>query len=133
MKAYISISYGNRKIMEGELQSIKETLLKFKIRPFAFVDEFTFAPTEETQMMNQAMRSIDDCDFLIAETSDKAIGIGVEVGYAKAKNKPVIYLRNKNAEHSTTVSGISDFRIVYKDVNELKHLLGNILSGSFRK
>ena len=78
-------------------------------------------------MMQQAMLSINDCDLLIAETSDKGIGIGVEVGYAKAKEKPVIYMRNKSAEHSTTVSGISDFQVVYKDVTELKQLLSDAI------
>lgn len=71
-------------------------------------------------MMQQAMKDIDSCDLLIAETSDKVIVIGIEVGYARAKGKPVIYVRHHNAEHSTTISGISDFQIIYinpKDLN----------------
>lgn len=79
-------------------------------------------------MMQQAMASIDDCDLLIAETSEKAIGIGIEVGYAIAKGKQVIYIRNKNAEHSTTVSGTSDFQIVYDDANDLEQQLNSVLN-----
>lgn len=74
-------------------------------------------------MMNQAIRDIDNCDILIAETSDKGIGIGIEVGYAKAKNKPIIYIRSAKAEHSTTVSGISDYQIIYADIGDLKNKL----------
>lgn len=129
MKAYISISYSKRKSIEAELDSIKETLKTFNIEPFVFVDQFKFTPKQEKEMMQQAMLSIDDCDLVIAETSDKAIGIGIEVGYAKAKRKSVIYMRNKNAEHSTTVSGISDFQIVYTDIKDLKEQLSLILSG----
>jgi 2'-deoxynucleoside 5'-phosphate N-hydrolase len=40
-------------------------------------------------MMRQAFAAIDKNDLLIAETTDKAIGIGIEVGYAKAKGKPI--------------------------------------------
>ena len=80
-------------------------------------------------MMQQAMRDIDHCDVLIAETSHKGIGIGIEVGYAKAKGKPVIYLRHQDAEHSTTVSGISDFQIAYSDTNDLQKQLCGILKG----
>ena len=128
MKAYISISYHKRKGMEAEVHAIKEILLNHKIKPFVFVDEFEFRSEKESEMMQQAMRSIDDSDLLIAETSDKGIGIGIEVGYAKAKGKTVIYLRNKNAEHSTTISGMSDFQIAYIDINDLKDQLAVILS-----
>ena len=79
-------------------------------------------------MMKQVMADIDNCDILIAETSDKAIGIGVEAGYAKAKDKTVIYLRQKDTEHSTTVSGISDFQIIYLDTNDIKNQLADILN-----
>ncbi|MEO5581154.1 MAG: nucleoside 2-deoxyribosyltransferase [Saprospiraceae bacterium] len=74
------------------------------------------------------MNDIDHCDILIAETSNKGIGIGVEVGYAKAKGKPVIYIRQKDAEHSTTVSGISDFQMIYSDSNNLKNQLTDIIN-----
>ena len=127
MKAYISISYNERGSMNDVISGIKETLLGKRIEPFVFVDEFKFNSEQEKEMMQQAMRSIGSSDLLIAEVSDKGIGIGIEVGYAKAKGKLVIYLRNKNAEHSTTVSGISDFSVVYDDVPELKLLLNEIL------
>jgi nucleoside 2-deoxyribosyltransferase len=128
MKAYISISYNKRQELDNELQLIIKTLKEFYIKPFVFVDTFKFSSDQEKQMMQQAILSIDDCDLLIAETSDKAIGIGIEVGYAKAKGKPVIYLRNRNKEHSTTVSGISNFQIVYIDIKDLKEQLTFVLS-----
>jgi len=78
-------------------------------------------------MMKQAMKEIDSCDLLIAETSEKGIGIGVEVGYAKARDKPIIYVRKKEAEHSTTVSGISDFQIIYSNIDDLKLQLSDII------
>ena len=113
--------------MDNELTAVTEILRLFNIESFVFVDLFRLSQNEEMEMMKQAMKSIDECDLLIAETSDKAIGIGVEVGYAKAKNKPVIYLRNKTAEHSTTVSCISDFKVIYADVMDLKESLIGII------
>lgn len=65
------------------------------------------------------MSDIKSCDILIAEVTKKGIGIGIEVGYAKAMGKPVFYLRDAEAEHSTTVSGISDYRVIYVDENDL--------------
>jgi 2'-deoxynucleoside 5'-phosphate N-hydrolase len=125
MTAYISVSFSKRKLIDEELSAIINTLHQHKIEPFIFVDNYEFDLTQEREMMQQAMAGIDSCDILIAEVSDKAIGIGIEVGYAKAKSKPVIYLRKKEAERSTTVSGISDVQIVYNDVNDLqKQLVG---------
>ena len=128
-KAYISISYNKRQELNGELQSIIDTLKAFHIKPFVFVDTFKFTSEQEKEMMQQAISAIDDCDLLIAERSHKAIGIGIEVGYAKAKGKRVIYMRNRNTEHSTTVSGISDSQIIYKDEVDLKQQLSGVLYG----
>ena len=129
MTAYISISYSKRQLLNDELNSVFETLKEFHIKPFVFVDDFKFSSDQEKEMMQQAILSIDVCDLVIAETSDKAIGIGIEVGYAKAKGKPVIYMRNTKAEHSTTVSGISDFQVIYADVKDIRDQLSAILPG----
>jgi len=123
MKAYISVSFRNRRSVDKELTAIAGTLNEHDIASFIFVDNYKFEATHEQQMMQQAMNDIDKCDILIAETSDKAIGIGVEAGYAKAKGKTIIYVRQINAEHSTTVSGISDFQIVYDNTSDLKRQL----------
>lgn len=132
MKAYISISYQHRQSSEEIIAAIKQTLAQFNILPFVFVDQYNFPLNEEKEMMEQAVKDIEDCDLFIAETSKKAIGIGVEAGYAKAKNKPVIYLRNQTAEHSTTVAGISDFQVIYKDEAALKKLLAEVLQKVFK-
>jgi nucleoside 2-deoxyribosyltransferase len=128
MKAYIALSYHKREELKNELTIIKETLLRFEIEPFIFIEKYDFKQNQEQQMMNQAMQDIDSCDILIAETSEKGIGIGIEVGFAKAKKKPIIYARLRNAEHSTTVSGISDFQIIYDSGSDLQaQLEKNIL------
>ncbi len=128
MQAYIAISFSKRKFLQKELDAIIDALKTCSILPFVFVDNFSFSPGMENEMMQQAFAAIDKSDLLIAETSDKAIGIGVEVGYAKAKNKPILYLRNENAEHSTTISGASDFKIIYCDANDLKKQLTGIIT-----
>ena len=127
MKAYISVSFNRRQALDKELKAIKAVLTKLGVDPFVFVDNYNFDITQEQKMMKQATADIDKCDILIAETSDKAIGIGIEVGYAKAKMKPVIYLRHKTADHSTTVSGISDFQIIYKNIPDLQEQLENTI------
>jgi len=120
MTAYISVSFKKRAQLDMELDSLIRVLNEFRIVPFLFVDHYQFNPEQEQIMMQQAMKDIEQCSMLIAETSEKAIGIGIEAGYAKAKGKPVIYIRRSTASHSTTMSGISDFQIIYTDVNDLE-------------
>ncbi len=127
MTAYIAISYSQRNELAEELTVIKEVLVASGINPFVFIERFQFDPSQEKEMMQEAMQKIDAADLLIAETSDKAIGIGIEAGYAKAKGKPVIYIRNKKAEHSTTLSGISDQQVIYENSIDLKEKLQMIL------
>jgi nucleoside 2-deoxyribosyltransferase len=87
------------------------------------VDQYSFKAEEEKQMMQRAMEAINQSHWLIALASEKAIGIGIEAGYAKGKGKPVIYIRHIEAEHSTTLSGISDHQIIYVDLQDLAQKL----------
>ena len=127
MQAYISISFSKRKELEKEVQVLKNALETFGISGFVFVDEYQFSANEETEMMQKAMEDVEKSAILIAEVSEKGIGIGIEVGYAKAKNIPVIYVRNSSSEHSTTVSGIADFKIIYENVIDLEEKLEKII------
>ena len=127
MQAYISISFSKRKELEKEVQVLKNALQTFGISGFVFVDEYQFSANEEKEMMQKAMEDIEKSAILIAEVSEKGIGIGIEVGYAKARNIPVIYVRNSRSEHSTTVSGIADFKIIYENEIDLEEQLDEIL------
>lgn len=128
MTAYISLSYSKRKSADLVINAIAETLRELGIMPVIFVDLYKFDISKEKEMMQQAMVDINACDFLIAEVSEKAIGVGVEAGYAKGIGKPVIYVRRKDAEHSTTVAGISDYQVVFENVKDLQSQLLSVIN-----
>jgi len=123
MKAYIAIPYQGRNEIREELDTITSILNQCGVSPFVFADQYSFKAEEEKQMMQQAMEAINQSDWLIAFASEKAIGIGIEAGFAKGKGKPVIYIRHIEAEHSTTLSGISDHQIIYVDLHDLAQKL----------
>ena len=58
------------------------------------MDKYDFIVQQEKEMMKTAFAEIDTCDLVVVELTKKAIGVGVEVGYAKAKNKPIIFVFN---------------------------------------
>lgn len=120
MRAYIALSYSHRHLLEKEISQVSLVLKKAGFEVFVFVDNYQFQKEEEKDMMQAACREIDNSHLLVAETSYKEIGIGIEIGYAKGRGMPVIYLRKEAAEHSTTASGISDCQVVYSDLNKLE-------------
>lgn len=113
--AYFGISKSNREYFDKEINHLKKCLTKHAIELLVFVDNYDFKLGQEKEMMQIAFEEIDKSDFLIVELTKKAIGVGVEVGYAFAKRKPIIYIKRKSAKHSTTVDGCSNFIIEYED------------------
>lgn len=113
--AYFGISKSNRVHFDKEINQLKKCLVKHSIELLVFVDKYNFKLGQEKEMMTTAFEEIDSSSFLIAELTKKAIGVGVEVGYAIAKQIPIIYIKRKDANHSTTVEGCSDYSIEYEN------------------
>jgi formyltetrahydrofolate synthetase len=113
MKAYISISYQRRRSLNTAITAIMSVLEEHHVESFVFVDHYKFEEAHEEEMMRTALAELEQCDLLIAETSHKGIGIG--------------YLRHKEAEHSTTLSGASDYRVIYKNTDDLQRQLEMII------
>lgn len=126
-KAYLAISYSNRKLFDKEVQGLIELCKTNEIELLSFVDKYNFKENEEKEMMETAFFEIDKSDFLIAELTTKSIGVGIEIGYASAKGKPIIYLRKKDSEYSTTASGSSTYHIEYENETDLKELMKTLL------
>lgn len=118
-RAYLAVSLNHRPHLESIIHTLQTSLKKYAIELFVFVDHYHFNLDDEVKMMQTAMMEIDRSDILIAEVSVKAIGVGLEAGYAAAKEKPVWYLRNKTSSHSSTVSGIATERIFYQNEQDL--------------
>jgi nucleoside 2-deoxyribosyltransferase len=118
-KVYLAISYSNRKKFDKEVDSLKEFFFNKEIDLLVFVDNYNFKPNEEQLMMQTAFKEIDSCDLLIAELTTKSIGVGIEIGYAFAKQIPIIYLHKENAEYSTTASGSANHNIMYHNETDL--------------
>lgn len=126
-KAYLAISYSNRKLFDNEVNCLIKVCKNNKVKLLSFVDKYNFKENEENEMMKTAFREIDESDFLIAELTTKSIGVGIEIGYAYAKQKPIIYLRKKNSEYSTTAFGSSTYSIEYETKENLAELIQNTL------
>lgn len=131
-KAYFAISYSNRKLFDKEIESLLSLFKTNNIELLVFVDKYTFKKDQEKEMMKVAFEEIDNSDFLIAELTTKSIGVGIEIGYAFAKNKPIFYLRKKDSKYSTTASGCSISIIEYENELDLVEVLKKQLTTEFK-
>jgi nucleoside 2-deoxyribosyltransferase len=118
-KVYFAISFLDRKLFDKEIEIFVQKAKEVEIKILVFVDQYHFADDQEKEMMQIAFQSIDDSDLLIAELSNKSIGVGIELGYAYAQNKPIIYLRKEGSPYSTTTAGCANYSIVYTDAEDM--------------
>jgi len=126
-KAYFAISYSNRKQFDKEVDSLQNLFNKNNIELLVFVDKYDFNANQEKEMMRVAFEEIDSSDFLIAELTTKSIGVGIEIGYAFAKEKPIFYLLKKDSEYSTTASGCSISVIDYENELDLCDMMEKLI------
>ena len=118
-KVFISYSFSKRtdfRRLHKRLKSVLEN--KFNLEVYAFVFDF-IDTVDDTTLMDESLKKIDESDYVIVELSNKSVGIGIEAGYAKAKNKPIIYLHKKGSDMKQAMNGISDIVITYEDIEDL--------------
>jgi nucleoside 2-deoxyribosyltransferase len=125
--AYVALAVRSRESLAPVIEAIKQVLNFYEVEPIIFVDRYSFSSSDHSAMMELALHTLDHCDFLIAEVSEQAIGVGIEVGYAAAKGKPIIYVRRANAEFSTTVGGVATHSIAYSTETELRTKLSHTI------
>jgi len=126
-KVYFAISFSDRKKFDAEISYLVKEASKSEIEIFVFVDQYHFKNDQEKEMMQVAFETIEKSDFLIAELTHKSIGVGIEVGYAHAIKKPIIYLRKKGSAYSTTTAGCSDYSIEYTTKKDLTNQVVKII------
>ena len=131
-KGYFAISFADKSKFTITIDYLVKQLAESDIELLVFVDKYRFKPNQEKEMMATAFKAIEKSDFLIAELSHKSIGVGIEIGYAFALKKTVIYIRQKGAEYSSTTAGCAQDIIQYEDEKELaikiKTAINNIKS-----
>lgn len=128
MKYYIAHSFKHREAQKDIIDAIVDTITSRGHEAFIFTRAYpNFEPGGEAEMMSLAMKEMSTSDVMIAELSTKEIGIGLEVGYMRGQNKPVIYLRKKGSEYSTTVGGVSSAIGEYNNALELQQWLAEKL------
>ena len=130
MKAYIAIKfhkdYSNKETVEviSRVFSAKGHETVCMIRDHEQEGKISLAPR---RLMTLAFQQIDSSDLMVADITEKGIGVGIECGYAYARNIPVIITARKGIEIPATLMGIYDSIIYYEDLEHLEENLQEVL------
>jgi len=131
MKAYISVDADARKSLGKEIIALGMAMSTANVEQFIFVDKYNFEAGEEAEMMQNAMKEIDSSNFVMIEATTVNVTSCIELGYAKAKRKPIVYMQKADAETNEIIFALSNFHIIYanpKDLyDQLNEFLKNVL------
>lgn len=128
-KAYLAIKYHpdnqNRLLIE-ELAVILDQAgwsSHVVVRDVEDWGRITFTPRE---LMERSLSLLSTCDLCVAECTEKAVGVGLEAGYAHAKGIPILLLARHGSHISTTLRGIASQVIFYKSPEDLPEQIFNL-------
>lgn len=129
MRVFISIKYHADHRNQDVIQRISCTLEKQGITTRCIIRDVEHWGTSSYNahdLMRITFEEIDQSDIVIVDLTEKGVGVGIEAGYAYAKNKPIITIAKDGSEISETLKGISSKIITYVGVDEIDQLFAQI-------
>lgn len=126
MKIYIGIKYyddyRNKEIID-KISSILENMGHETICIVRDIENEGWMKYSPQELMELTFRKIDTCDLVIIDLTEKGVGLGIEAGYAYAKDIPIITIAKKGSNISETLVGISREMLFYDDINDIEKCL----------
>ena len=80
------------------------------------------------ELMQRTFTEIDSSNLLVVDLTEKGVGLGIEAGYAYAKQIPVVVIAKKGSDVSTTLLGIAQQLFLYDEFENLNQLFQGIIS-----
>ena len=127
MKAYLAIKYhpdnANRPRIEG-ITAALETCGFETVCIARDVECWGQVQLEPAELMDRSFAEIDGCDIVVVDISEKGVGVGIEAGYAYARQIPVLTIAAQGADVPTTLRGIAQKIGWYHQFDELVDFFG---------
>lgn len=131
MKAYIGIKYHKGYINKPVVDKISSALEKKGYKTMCIIRDIEKEGQlryTSHELMKITFKEIDDSDVVIIELTEKGVGLGIEAGYAFAKNVPIITIAKSGSDVSETLVGISKTVIFYDNIGEIENIIENTFS-----
>ena len=139
MKVYISIKYrednGNRDCIE-QISSVLEQNGFETVCITRDIEKWGQIKLSPQELMQRTFTEIDSSHLVVVDLTEKGVGLGIEAGYAYAKETPIVVIAKKGSDISATLQGISQKLFLYDEFDDLTHffkdatLFGNQMKDS---
>ena len=88
-----------------------------------------FFPHEDDSNSNNTRDFYRTIDIVIAECSEPATGLGIELGWLYDDNKKIYCLYRNDKKISSSIRVLTDSIYEYSDIEEMKEIINNIIKG----
>ncbi|MCP4598951.1 MAG: nucleoside 2-deoxyribosyltransferase [Proteobacteria bacterium] len=130
MRAYIAIKYHSDHSNMETVEMISSALESHGFETICVARDLEkwgqvqFSPNV---LMQRSFDEIDASDILLVDLTEKGVGIGIEAGYAFAKQIPIIVIARAGSDISTTLRGISHHAFLYNEFDDLDRFFAGML------
>ena len=92
MKVYIASGWWSEQQEQARVQMIT-ACKSAEIKVYSPKDDFLYikGQTDPSEVFEENIKQIDACNFILASTVDKDMGVLFECGYAFSVSKPILY------------------------------------------
>ncbi|MBE7552493.1 MAG: nucleoside 2-deoxyribosyltransferase [Anaerolineales bacterium] len=122
MKIYLAIKYHPNQQNRKQIETISSILEQQGFETICIardVEQWGQVHFTPTELMRRSFAAIEASDVVLIELTEKGVGLGIEAGYAYAKDIPLVTIARKGSDISETLQGISQKLFLYDDVDEL--------------
>ena len=122
MKAYISIKYREDNSNKDCIQKISAALEQNDFGTVCIardIEKWGQVELSPHELMRRTFAEIDSSNLLVVDLTEKGVGLGIEAGYAYAKQIPIVVIARKGSDISTTLQGIAQKLFLYDEFEDL--------------
>ena len=76
-------------------------------------------------LMQRAFAEIGASNLLVVDVTEKGVGLGIEAGYAYAKQIPIVVIAKRGSDVSMTLQGIARKLFLYDEFEDLNQYFEN--------
>lgn len=131
MKVYISIKYREDNGNKDRIQKISSALERNGFETVCIardIEKWGQVQLSPHELMQRAFAEIDSSNLLVVDLTEKGVGLGIEAGYAYAKQIPIVVIARRGSNISATLQGIAKKLSLYDEFEDLVHFFEDITS-----
>ncbi len=134
MKAFISIKYRADNSNKDCIENISSALEQNGFETVCIardIEKWGGVQLSPHELMQRTFTEIDSSHLIVVDLTEKGVGLGIEAGYAYAKQIPIAVIARKGSDISTTLQGISQKLFLYEKCEDLTYFFKDTTSLDF--